>query len=85
MAQLAGLSRSIFSDREFFIHDGQRLRRFRISAPVQAFFFFLSLVLVGWSGYSAAQMFVGHAADRVAIMPYAAQLKQLAAETDRRV
>ena len=85
MAQLAGLSRSIFSDREFFIHDGQRLRRFRISAPVQAFFFFLSLVLVGWSGYSAAQLFVGHAADRVAIMPYAAQLKQLAAETDRRV
>ncbi len=85
MAQLLGLSRGFFSDREFFIHDGQRLRRFRISAPVQAFFFFLSLVLVGWSGYSAAQLFVGSAADRAVVTPYAAQLKKLAAETDRRV
>jgi hypothetical protein len=48
----------LFSDREFFIHDGKRLRRFKVSAPVQAFFFFLSLVLVGWSGYSAASLFV---------------------------
>jgi murein DD-endopeptidase MepM/ murein hydrolase activator NlpD len=85
MAQFVALSRGFFSDREFFIHDGQRLRRFRVSAPVQAFFFFLSLVLVGWSGYSAAQMFVGSAANRAIVSPYAAQLKKLAAETDRRV
>ena len=79
MAQLVALPRGLFSDREFFIHDGQRLRRFRVSAPVQAFFFFLSLVLVGWSGYSAAQLFVGSAADRAVVSPYAAQLKKLAA------
>jgi len=85
MAQFVALSRGFFSDREFFIHDGQRLRRFRVSAPVQAFFFFLSLVLVGWSGYSAAQLFVGSAANRAIVSPYAAQLKKLAAETDRRV
>jgi murein DD-endopeptidase MepM/ murein hydrolase activator NlpD len=85
MAQFVALSRGFFSDREFFIHDGQRLRRFRVSAPVQAFFFFLSLVLVGWSGYSAAQMFVGSAANRAIVSPYASQLKKLAAETDRRV
>jgi murein DD-endopeptidase MepM/ murein hydrolase activator NlpD len=85
MMQFVALSRGFFSDREFFIHDGQRLRRFRVSAPVQAFFFFLSLVLVGWSGYSAAQMFVGSAANRAIVSPYAAQLKKLAAETDRRV
>ena len=85
MTQLMALSRSMFSDREFFIHDGNHLRRFRISAPVQAFFFILSLLLVGWSGYSAAEMIAGPAAENVAITPYAAQLKKLAAETDRRV
>jgi murein DD-endopeptidase MepM/ murein hydrolase activator NlpD len=85
MMQFVALSRGFFSDREFFIHDGQRLRRFRVSAPVQAFSFFLSLFLVGWSGYSAAQMFVGSAANRAIVSPYAAQLKKLAAETDRRV
>jgi murein DD-endopeptidase MepM/ murein hydrolase activator NlpD len=84
MAQVLAMAR-VFSDREFFFHDGQRLRRFRISAPIQAFFFFLSLVLVGWSGYSAAQLLIGHAADKAMVSPYAAQLKQLAAETDRRV
>jgi murein DD-endopeptidase MepM/ murein hydrolase activator NlpD len=71
--------RALFSDREFFIHDGQRLRRFRISAPVQAFFFTLSLLLVGWSGYSAAQLIAGPAMERAAVTPYAAQLKKLAA------
>ena len=77
--------RALFSDRDFFIHDGKRLRRFRVSAPVQAFFFTLSLLLVGWSGYSAAQLFAGPAMERTAVTPYAAQLQKLAAETDRRV
>jgi murein DD-endopeptidase MepM/ murein hydrolase activator NlpD len=77
--------RALFSDREFFIHDGQRLRRFRVSAPVQAFFFALSLLLVGWSGYSAAEMVGAPVAEQAAVTPYAAQLKKLAAETDRRV
>ena len=85
MTQLLALSRTVFSDREFFIHDGQRLRRFRLSAPVQAFFFVLSLLLVGWSGYSAAQMIAGPAAEKVMVSPYAAQLKTLVAETDRKV
>ncbi|HEX2803337.1 MAG TPA: M23 family metallopeptidase [Sphingomicrobium sp.] len=85
MAQLLAISQKVFSDREFFIHDGQRLRRFRLSAPVQALFFFISLFLVGWSTYSAAQLIAGPAAQRAVVVPYAAQLKKLAAETDRRV
>ena len=85
MVHLLAVSRTVFSDREFFIHDGQHLRRFRVSAPVQAFVFFLSLLLVGWSGYSAAQIFAGRAAEQTVVSPYAAQLKKLAAETDRRV
>ncbi len=85
MTQLLARSRTLFSDREFFIHDGTQLRRFRVSAPVQAFFFFVSLLLVGWSGFSAAQMIAGPAAEKSVVTPYATQLKKLAAETDRRV
>ena len=84
MARLQALPRSVFSDREFFIHDGRRLRRFRVSASIQAAFFFLAAVLVGWSGYSAAQLFAPQSV-QTAATPYSAQLKQLAAETERRV
>ncbi len=85
MSHFLTISRSVLSDREFFIHDGKRLRRFRISAPVQLFFLFMSLLLVGWSGYSAAQLLAGPAAETRMLTPYAAQLKKLAAETDRKV
>ncbi|MEO8548030.1 MAG: M23 family metallopeptidase [Sphingomicrobium sp.] len=49
---------SFFRDRDLFIHDGAKLRRFRLSAPVQAFFFVVMMVLIAWSGYAAAQMIV---------------------------
>jgi murein DD-endopeptidase MepM/ murein hydrolase activator NlpD len=83
MTRLLAVPRSVFSDREFFIHDGRRLRRFRVSAPLQAFLFFLSALLIGWSGYSAAHALISK--DAPANTPYSAQLKQLAAETERRV
>ena len=84
MTRTLALSTGLIRDREFFIHDGRRLRRFRVSAPIQAFFFFLSALLVGWSGYSVAQLFAPQGAPAAA-NPYALQLKQLAAETERRV
>ncbi|WP_309662610.1 M23 family metallopeptidase [Sphingomonas sp.] len=49
---------SFFRDRDLFIHDGTKLRRFRLSAPVQAFFFVIMMTLVAWSGYAAARMIV---------------------------
>jgi murein DD-endopeptidase MepM/ murein hydrolase activator NlpD len=85
MAQLQAFSGAIFRDREFFVHDGRQLRRYRISASLQAFLFFVCAFLVGWSGFSATQIFLSPAADKIAISPYAAQLQKLAAETDRRV
>ena len=58
MAQvLAATTQSFFRDRDLFVHDGTKLRRFRLSAPVQAFLFFVVLVLIGWSGYAAARLF----------------------------
>jgi len=60
MAQVlaATSSFSFFRDRDLFIHDGTKLRRFRLSAPVQAFFFVLMMILVGWSGFAATRMVV---------------------------
>lgn len=86
MAQLLAVPNALFRDRDFFIHDGRQLRRFRLSAPVQFLFLFLSVLLVGWSGYSAAQILVSRApATNSAAKTYSAQVAQLAAETDRRV
>ncbi|QIL01944.1 M23 family metallopeptidase [Sphingomonas sinipercae] len=76
-----------FRDRDFFMHDGRQLRRFRLSAPVQAFFFALTALLVGWSGYSAARLIINAPAAPLAVSAagYSAEVAKLAAETDRRV
>jgi murein DD-endopeptidase MepM/ murein hydrolase activator NlpD len=85
MANSRTFSRAILSDREFFIHDGRQLRRFRLSAPVQALFLIVSALLIGWSAFSAAQLVAPNSKAHAAIDPYKVQLAQLAAETDRRV
>lgn len=51
---LAGTA--LFRDRDLFIHDGKKLRRFRISAPVQAFFFVILLGLVAWASFATARL-----------------------------
>src|SRR3982751_6179635 len=56
---------TLFRDRDLFIHDGSRLRRFRVSAPIPAILFVLLLGLVAWASYATArlvsrpQMFTG--------------------------
>jgi murein DD-endopeptidase MepM/ murein hydrolase activator NlpD len=47
-----GLLRS----RDLFLHDGAKLRRIRLSAPVQATFFLAMLLLVSWCAYATAQL-----------------------------
>jgi murein DD-endopeptidase MepM/ murein hydrolase activator NlpD len=61
MAQLLA-AKTLFRERDLFVHDGSKLRRFRLSVPVQAFFFACLLALVGWSGFSAARMVGGYGA-----------------------
>ena len=56
MAQVLAATIPFFRDRDLFVHDGSKLRRFRISAPVQAFFFLTLMALVAWSGYAAARV-----------------------------
>lgn len=52
----AVLAATLFRDRDLFIHDGSRLRRFRVSAPVQAVLFVVLLTLVGWASFATAQL-----------------------------
>ena len=57
MAQAMVLKMSLFKDRDLFIHDGSRLRRFRLSAPVQAGLFLITLVMLFWAAFATVQFF----------------------------
>jgi murein DD-endopeptidase MepM/ murein hydrolase activator NlpD len=56
MTQVLAATSALFRDRELFVHDGSKLRRFRISAPVQAVFFLIVMALVGWSSFATARL-----------------------------
>jgi murein DD-endopeptidase MepM/ murein hydrolase activator NlpD len=60
MTQVLAGTTALFRDRDLFIHDGTKLRRFRISASVQAFLFVILLGLVGWASFATAQLLTGH-------------------------
>jgi murein DD-endopeptidase MepM/ murein hydrolase activator NlpD len=56
MTQVMAMTTGLFRDRDLFIHDGSKLRRFRISAPLQAAFFVMLLGLVAWASYATARL-----------------------------
>jgi murein DD-endopeptidase MepM/ murein hydrolase activator NlpD len=56
MTQVLAGTTALFRDRDLFIHDGRKLRRFRISAPVQAVLFIILLTLVAWASYATARL-----------------------------
>ena len=90
MTQVLAATGGLFRDRDLFVHDGSKLRRIRLSAPVQALFFLMILALVGWSSYATARLLsparvVAPVAAQSAHTRYSAQVAKLAAETDRRV
>jgi murein DD-endopeptidase MepM/ murein hydrolase activator NlpD len=88
MAQVLTASLSLFKDRDLFIHDGAKLRRFRISAPVQIALFLILLSLVGWCSFTTMRFFVhprSASVQSVRSAHVSAQVARLAAETDRRV
>lgn len=49
-------AKALFRDRDLFIHDGSKLRRFRVSAPLQAVLFLILLGLVSWASYATARL-----------------------------
>jgi murein DD-endopeptidase MepM/ murein hydrolase activator NlpD len=88
MAQVLAAANVFFRDRDLFIHDGSKLRRFRVSAPIQAVFFAITMMLVAWASYATARLVTGSPAPLVSIAQadvYSAEVAKLAAETERRV
>jgi murein DD-endopeptidase MepM/ murein hydrolase activator NlpD len=88
MTQVLAATSTLFRDRDLFIHDGSKLRRFRVSAPVQAFLFVIMLGLVAWASYATARLIstaATPAPQALASGDYSDQVAKLSAETERRV
>jgi murein DD-endopeptidase MepM/ murein hydrolase activator NlpD len=75
MTQVLAATTGLFRDRDLFVHDGSKLRRFRISASLQAVFFLVLLGLVAWASYATA---------RLITRPHAAPAITLPAATEAR-
>ena len=88
MTQVLATATGLFRDRDFFVHDGAKLRRFRISATAQIVGFAILFSLVAWSSYAVGRLITSSpaiASKIVAGENYSAQLAELTAETERRV
>jgi murein DD-endopeptidase MepM/ murein hydrolase activator NlpD len=89
MAMVLTATSGLFKDRDFFVHDGTQLRRFRLSASVQILVLASLFALVAWSSYSVARFLtpapIAAAIQTASSEDYSAQVAQLTAETERRV
>ena len=90
MNKFLAATSGLFRDRDFFVHDGTQLRRFRLSASVQIVFAAALLALVSWSSYAVARFLTPAPVPAASVkasskLDYAAKVAQLAAETERRV
>jgi murein DD-endopeptidase MepM/ murein hydrolase activator NlpD len=88
MTQVLGATGALFRDRDLFVHDGSKLRRFRVSAPIQAALIAVFMALVGWSSFATVRFISASASPASPIArsaDYSAQVAKLAAETERRV
>ncbi|MES2119523.1 MAG: M23 family metallopeptidase [Pseudomonadota bacterium] len=56
MTQVLAATTALFRDRDLFVHDGSKLRRFRVSAPLQALLFLVVMALVAWASYATASL-----------------------------
>jgi murein DD-endopeptidase MepM/ murein hydrolase activator NlpD len=89
MATVLTATSGLFKDRDFFVHDGTQLRRFRLSASVQIVVLAVLFALVAWSSYAVARFLtpapIVAAIQTASSEDYSAQVAQLTAETERRV
>jgi murein DD-endopeptidase MepM/ murein hydrolase activator NlpD len=78
---------SIFQTRDLFVHDGNHLRRLRLSAPVQMAMFVAMTLLLTWSVYSAIRLFAAptQLSQTAAPAAVSSDIARLAAATEARV
>ena len=78
---------SIFQTRDLFVHDGNHLRRMRLSAPAQMAMFVAMTLLLTWSAYSAIRLFAApiQISQTAAPAAVSSDIARLAAATEARV
>jgi murein DD-endopeptidase MepM/ murein hydrolase activator NlpD len=76
-----------FQTRDLFVHDGNHLRRLRLSAPVQMAMFVAMVLLLTWSAYSAIRLFAAptQVSQTAAPAAVSSDIARLAAATEARV
>lgn len=85
MTQAAFATSKIFQTRDLFVHDGNHLRRLRLSAPVQMAMFVLVVLLFAWSVFSTIRMFTATPPSAAAPAAVYSDIARLAAATELRV
>ena len=83
MTRTIGKTSALFRDRDFFVHDGSKLRRFTIPAYVQMIAALAVGLLVAWSTFSTVRFLTPAAPTVTNQIP--ADIARLAAVTERRV
>ena len=59
MTSLVSATNGLFRQRDLFFHDGSHLRRFSLTAPMQAAMALLLVLAVSWSAYATTRFFAG--------------------------
>ena len=86
MTQAAIAAKRLFQTRDLFVHDGNHLRRLRLSAPVQLGMLAVMAILFAWSAYSAIRLFVSPSTSAAAApAAVSSDIARLAAVTEARV
>jgi murein DD-endopeptidase MepM/ murein hydrolase activator NlpD len=86
MSQVIAANR-FFQTRDLFVHDGNHLRRLRLSAPAQMVMLVAMVMLLTWSAYSAIRLFVASdsTSTTAASAAVSSDIARLAAATEARV
>lgn len=85
MTQAVIATTRIFQTRDLFVHDGNHLRRLRLSAPVQLAMLAVMVLLFAWSAYSAIRLFIVPTSTAAAPAAVSSDIARLAAATEARV
>ncbi|MCL6741092.1 M23 family metallopeptidase [Sphingomonas sp. RB56-2] len=86
MTQAAIATKRLFQTRDLFVHDGNHLRRLRVSAPVQMTMLLVMVLLFAWSAYSAIRLFISPSISATAApAAVSSDIARLAAATEARV
>src|SRR4030095_16762312 len=86
MTQTAIATTRLFQTRYLFVHDGNHLRRLRLSAPVQMAMLVVMVLLFAWSTYSAIRLFITPSISTTAApAAVSSDIARLAAATEARV